>query len=144
MFKNILFPVDLEHTETVDKALALALEEVERSGAEITVMTVAPGVGMPLVASYFKQETLDKVMQEVTKNLEEFVQQNIPTQYNPNVLVAKGNGHPANEILKTARQLAVDLIVISSHDSKLEQAILGSCSAKVVRHAHCSVLVVKK
>ena len=144
MFTPILFPVDLEHTETVDKALALALEEVERSGAELTVMTVAPGVGMPLVASYFKQETLDKVMREVEGNLDSFVQQNIPAQYNPRTLVVKGNGHPANEILKTARQLNMDLIVISSHDSKLEPAILGSVSAKVVRHSHCSVLVVKK
>ena len=53
MYKNILFPVDLEHTKEAEKSLKITVEEAQRSKAKITVMTVAPGFGMPLVASFF-------------------------------------------------------------------------------------------
>lgn len=50
-------------------------------------------------------------------------------------------GHPASEILAAAERESADLIVIarrSGHASHL----LGSVSSRVVRSAHCDVLVV--
>jgi nucleotide-binding universal stress UspA family protein len=56
-------------------------------------------------------------------------------------VVAEGN--PAELILKQAQQDEIDLIVIASHNSQIENLLKGSCAAKVVRHAHCTVTVVK-
>ena len=36
------------------------------------------------------------------------------------------------------------MIVIASHDPGLVDYLLGSVAARVVRHAHCSVLVTRK
>ena len=58
MYNNILFPVDLEHTKEAEKALKIAIEEAQRSKAKLTVMTVAPGFGMPIVASFFDEATV--------------------------------------------------------------------------------------
>ena len=55
MYKNILLPVDMEHTAESERALEIAVEEARRSKAHLTVMTVAPGFGSPLVASYFEE-----------------------------------------------------------------------------------------
>ena len=62
MFKKILLPIDLEHTEVAGKAIKLALEEAERSDSRLYVMTVAPGFGMPLVASFFDDNTVKKAI----------------------------------------------------------------------------------
>src|SRR5260370_25863511 len=54
-------------------------------------------------------------------------------------------GTPAEEIVKAARELYVDYIVIGSHESSLLQGIRrvmsGSTSRRVLRLAPCSVLL---
>ena len=53
-------------------------------------------------------------------------------------------GHPAEEILKYARENNVDQIVMGSHGrSALQRAFLGSVSQAVANQADCPVTVVK-
>jgi len=53
-------------------------------------------------------------------------------------------GKPHEEILKIAKELDVDMIVIGSHGRQgLERAIFGSVAEKVTRMANCPVLVIK-
>ncbi len=141
MHKNILFPIDLEHTQEAEKALKIAIEEAQRSKAKMTVMTVAPGFGMPIVASFFDEKTVRNAMKEVARQLKSYVDDNFPDDIEINAVVVEGN--PSELILKQARQDASDLIVISSHNNQIEHMLLGSCAAKVVRHSDCSVTVVK-
>jgi nucleotide-binding universal stress UspA family protein len=53
------------------------------------------------------------------------------------------SGHPYNTILDEAEKTGADLIIITSHRPGLQDYLLGSTAAKVVRHANCSVLVVR-
>lgn len=53
-------------------------------------------------------------------------------------------GTPAERIVSTARELAVDLVVLSSHGrSGLARQVFGSVAEEVVRLADCPVTVVK-
>ena len=53
-------------------------------------------------------------------------------------------GSPAERIVATARELAVDLVVLSSHGrSGLARQVFGSVAEEVVRFADCPVTVVK-
>jgi nucleotide-binding universal stress UspA family protein len=53
-------------------------------------------------------------------------------------------GDPAEEILRRARSLGADLVVVGTHDTVgLERFLLGSVAAKVARKAPCPVLVVR-
>ena len=52
-------------------------------------------------------------------------------------------GHAARTILDYAEQMKADCIVIASHDPGIQDYFLGSTAARVVRHAHCSVHVVR-
>jgi nucleotide-binding universal stress UspA family protein len=53
-------------------------------------------------------------------------------------------GHAGNEIIKLARDLSVDLIVVGSHGkSNLDRILLGSVSSFVVAHSPVSTLVVR-
>jgi nucleotide-binding universal stress UspA family protein len=141
MYKRILYPIDLEHTKEAEKSLKIAIEEARRSNAKISVMTVATGFGMPIVASFFDADTVSKALMEVALHLKKYISDNIPSDIKTSAVVVEGN--PAELILKQAKIDDVDLIVISSHNSQIENLLLGSCAAKVVRHSNCSVVVVK-
>lgn len=141
MYNNILFPVDLEHTKEAEKALKITIEEAQRSKAMVTVMTVAPGFGMPIVASFFDQATVKNAMKEVARQLKAYISINFPDDIGIKAVVVEGN--PAELILKQAKKSKCDLIVIPSHNSQIEHLLLGSCAAKVVRHSKCSVTVIK-
>jgi len=141
MYKNILLPVDMEHTAESASALAIALAEAQRSKAKLTVMTVAPGFGMPIVASYFDKGAVQGALKEVARHLKKYIDDNVPDDIEISAVVAEGN--PAERILKQAQDDNIDLIVIASHNSQIENLLLGSCASKVVRHSHCTVTVVK-
>ena len=140
MYENILFPVDLEHTVEAEKALKIAVDEAKRSKAKLSIMTVAPGFGMPIVASFFDEGAVKNALKEIARHLKQYVDENIPDDIETDAIVVEGN--PAELILKQAQNGKIDLIVIASHNSQIENLLLGSCAAKVVRHAHCTVTVV--
>jgi universal stress protein F len=52
-------------------------------------------------------------------------------------------GVPWQAVCETARKLEADLVVIGSHGYSGFDRVLGTTAAKVVNHAHCSVLVVR-
>jgi nucleotide-binding universal stress UspA family protein len=54
------------------------------------------------------------------------------------------HGEPAPDLLDAAQEWSADLIVVGSQGlSAIERFMMGSVSENVVRHARCSVLVVK-
>lgn len=55
------------------------------------------------------------------------------------------SGNPSAEILKFAKDEAVDLIVMATHGrSGVEHILMGSVAEKVLRKSPCPVLTVKK
>jgi universal stress protein F len=141
MYNNILLPIDIEHIAESAKALKIAVEEAQRSKARLTVMTVAPGFGSPLVASYFEAGAAQEALKEIARQLKQYVDDNIPDGVEVEAVVAEGN--PSERILKQEQTDKIDLIVLASHNSQIEHLVLGSCAAKVVRHSQCTVTVVK-
>jgi universal stress protein F len=57
-------------------------------------------------------------------------------------IIAEGKIY--QEILKAAQTIKADLIVMGSHHPELKDYLLGPNAAKVVRHADCSVMVVRE
>jgi nucleotide-binding universal stress UspA family protein len=53
-------------------------------------------------------------------------------------------GDPETAILEHAKEWGADLIVVGSHElSRMERFLMGSISESIVKHAPCSVLVLK-
>jgi nucleotide-binding universal stress UspA family protein len=52
-------------------------------------------------------------------------------------------GSVYNEVLREADRIGADLIVVGSHRPTMATYLLGSNAATIVRHARCSVLVVR-
>jgi len=52
-------------------------------------------------------------------------------------------GSVYNEVVKEANRAQADIIVVGSHRPSMTSYLLGSKAATIVRHASCSVLVVR-
>lgn len=142
MFKKILMPIDLQETDLAEKTVEVAAYEAKKHGAELHVLTVMPGFGMPLVATFFPDNVMKSAMKEVAKELKKFVSESIPSDIEAHPIIAQGN--PAEQVLNQAKELGADLIVMPSHaHSSKEVLLLGSCAGRVVEHANCSVMVIR-
>ena len=53
------------------------------------------------------------------------------------------HGHPAEQILSTAKDEGADLIVLGSHGARLHTLLIGSVSREVTNNAEISVLVAR-
>lgn len=141
MYKDILLPVDLNHESSWKKALPTALEYCKAFGANLHVMTVVPDFGLPIVAGYFPKDFESKAREGANKQLHAFVADRVPSDIKVQHIVAEGTVY--GEILRVAKDVGADLILMASHRPELQDYLLGPNAARVVRHANISVLVVR-
>lgn len=143
MFNKILLPVDMQDKETAGKALKEASRYLADEQAELHVMAVLPGLNMPIVAAYFPTDTVEKVLRGLQQELHQLVQQTVPELKHCYEHI--GEGSPAREIIRLAKKLKTDLIVMPSHNyTRVENILIGSVTSKVVARAHCSVMVLRE
>lgn len=142
MFSHILLAVDLEHEEAWRKMVPEAVGYASHAGATLHVMTVVPDFGMSIVGSFFPKDHEEKMIEETNHKLHEFVKENIPEDIKVQHIVGHGNAY--EEILRMQKKLSCDLIIIGAHRPSMQDYLLGPNAARVVRHADCSVLVVRE
>lgn len=142
MYKDILLAVDLAHESSWRKALPEAVHIAQSSEARIHLLTVVPDFGSSLVGSFFPKEHAAKLLEQVRKQLHAFSEKHIAKGVPVQHIV--GHGSAYDEILHYARETDCDLIVIGSHRPEMQDYLLGPTAAKVVRHAKCSVMVVRE
>ena len=142
MYKKILLAVDLNEESSWRKALPVAVEYAQASGATLHVTAVVPDFGMAVVGGFFPDDFEEKAAAEVSQKLGLFCSEHVPDDVNVQHVVGRGTVY--EEILRIAREIGSDLIVIGSHRPELKDYLLGPNAARVVRHADCSVLVVRE
>ncbi|MDR0508208.1 MAG: universal stress protein [Candidatus Methanoplasma sp.] len=53
-------------------------------------------------------------------------------------------GHPVDAVIAAARRVEADTIIVGRHDkTAVDRLMLGSVSEKIIRNAHCTVIVVQ-
>ncbi len=141
MFKDILLPIDLGDLDSSRQAVSTAIELSRTEGTRLHLLCVVPGYSMSIVSQYFPEGFEETSLAEAAKQLDDFIAKNIPAQIASPAIVA--NGTIYKEILRVAGEIGCDMIVIASHRPELKDYLLGPNAARVVRHANCSVLVVR-
>ncbi len=143
--RSILLPTDF--SECAEGALSYATDLARAAGARLVCLHVVEPL-VPPVGYGPVTEPLPAL--DVTGQLEESAHRELPRLAQRGecagleVEEVVAHGEPASEIVRAAREHAVDLIVISSHGrTGLGRILFGSTAESVVRHAHCPVLVVK-
>ncbi len=141
MFKNILLAVDLNHLSSQGKAVETAIKYAQAFDGQLHVITIVPGFGLPVVAAHFPEDFEEKALASTKKALHDFVKQAFPKEVTVQEMV--GHGTIYDEILDAAEELGIDLIILASHRPEMRDYLIGSNASRVIRHANCSVLVVR-
>jgi nucleotide-binding universal stress UspA family protein len=142
MYKNILLTVDLSDNGSWTKAAPTAVEMCKAFGANLHLLTVIPDMGMPLVEEYFPKNYEEEMAKSAAAMIADFANNQFPADLKPQVHIASGSIY--KEILRVAEETNVDVIVMASHRPELSDYLLGPNAARVVRHANCSVMVVRE
>jgi nucleotide-binding universal stress UspA family protein len=137
--KKIVVPVDF--LENTDKLVDYGCYMAEKLAAAIHfVHVVASYPGDAMIGAPFAAEYRDKVYlasQERMANLVKDTQGKCPGCTGQAV-----TGEPVEKIVELAQAGDADLIIIATHGAKgLEKILLGSVAERVLKRAHCPVLV---
>ncbi|MEM7720189.1 MAG: universal stress protein [Pseudomonadota bacterium] len=137
MYQKILVPVEPSHAERHQDALEMALALRADESAEVIAVTVIEPMPGYFAAADMLPDLQLKAAQETLKTVSSLLGdgQSVKTK------IVHGNA--ANEINAFAKAQGADCIVIGSHKPELADYLLGSTAARVVRHAPCSVLVMR-
>ncbi len=141
MYTRILLAIDPSEDSTWRRALPAALELCQAPEATLTVISVAPSFEMPLVGQFFPENYEDTVKDALHESLARFVRQRIPDDLKVRTIVRVGTVY--QEILEAAERINADLIVVAAGRVDFKDYLIGPNAARVVRHAACSVIVVR-
>jgi universal stress protein A len=139
--KKILVPLDF--SEISEKALRYAIKFAAQFGSSVTLLHVIQPMVYPADFGYPPTlvDSLDDTMQQAAKERLQAMAGRAPVEMHTMIRL----GQPYHEITIAARELEVDLIIITTHGhTGLKHALLGSTAERVVRHAPCPVLTLRE
>jgi nucleotide-binding universal stress UspA family protein len=140
---HILVPIDFSRLS--NEALPYAIRLAKKHGAMVTLIHVVQRfpTNRPLGAEMARQTHVPPIKQAAA-NLECMAKKLSKTS-RVKVSIAVRDGTPFEEICRVSKTIHADLIVLTTHGyTGLKHVWLGSTAERVVRHAHCPVLVVRE
>ena len=138
MYKKILLPIDNTQESSWRAALPAAVAQARQQGAALHVVTVVPEApALPNLPADYGSGMVDFARDKLDAILRDRVPQDL------SVTSAVRQGTVYREILAEAAAAGADLIVMAAHRPELRDYLLGPNAARVVRHATCSVFVVR-
>jgi len=141
-FRRILWPTDF--SPTAKAALPYAADLAADYGAQLVLLHVLPLYSMyvPEVSGAVWADVQRRAKVAAAADLRRHAAQVKDARVRTHTVLAEGV--PFDQILRVARRLRCDLIVIATHGrTGLKHAIMGSVAENVVRRAPCPVLTVR-
>lgn len=135
--KKILVAVDVARSGGNDKILEAAQTIASATDGELFLMHA-----LEPIPARVRAEVSDDALSNHRTHAEEAMQDLMDKTGCKNGVVREGPASP--QILRYAEEIHADLIVMHSHDPDMTDYIIGSVAGRVVRHAHCSVHIVRE
>lgn len=140
MFQKILLTIDLADIDVAQPAIDRAVEIAAKGGGALRLIYVRPL--MPLMMLEYVPDGFDAERQaDAELKLKEIAGKLKLTAANISTVVRQGGVYP--EVIAEGESWGADVIVAGSHRPAMSTYLLGSNASAIVRHAPCSVLVVR-
>jgi len=141
MFNTILMAVDLNDTDGAQRLAEKGAQLAQLTGAELHLLNVVPDVGFNLVGAALGPDHSARMIAEAGAGLKDWATARIPEGVSVHLHTMQGTIY--DQILKQAKALDVDAIVVGANRMELRDYLVGPNAARVVRHATQTVLVVR-
>ena len=133
-FRRILVTTDF--SDGTPDALAHAFSVAQENESEVTLLHVVHDVSADLSGKY-----RDSLIEGVRKQLDEMVPAEAKNWCN--IVTRVETGVPYRIVLRMLDDEKIDLLVMNIHGKgMLDRALLGSTAERVVRAAHCPVMLI--
>ncbi len=141
MFNKILVPVDLSTESTTQRLCEMANDLAEKYSSEVTLITVMPDYGMPLVASYFPEGAQEKLKEEMGEKLQQIAK----AYFTMPVEIKLSQGKRRQVLLQKIEDYSPDIVMIGCRrkKSRRNQRLLGATGSAITDRAGCTVMVVR-
>ena len=137
MFKKILVPIDVDRPIAAKAVYDCAATIAKPFGAEIKLISVMPGFGMPIVGSFIS----DRVRKEAVEHFRDELQAFVSANCDESVTFHIRSGKNYEEVVKMAKKWDADLIIVYHNRYRdINEAFSHTCAKHVYRDAPCSVL----
>ena len=140
--KKILCPID--HSDCSKEALRYAVSFAMKDKAKVVLLYIIDIRSFnEELGAISTQIPNEEMIEQLRVKLLDCIPEDIRDDMNIEAIVAQGV--PFAEIISTAKEKEIDMIVIGSHGrTGISHMMLGSVSEKVVRKAPCPVLTVRQ
>jgi nucleotide-binding universal stress UspA family protein len=139
LFRNVLCPIDFDANSP--SALESAGKIAQETNGKIYLVHVVPWTvaAVPIDAS----QVLAELKQSATSRLRQLAKEKLDARVPTEVIVTVASD-PGAEVVRIAKELKVDAIIMSTHGRKgLSHLVLGSVAERVVRESSCPVLTLR-
>ena len=139
-YRSILVPIDIAEPDTARPAIERAVDLAHASNGTIRliyVRSILPVTYMEFVPPSFdaeQQREADQKLAQIAAGI------SLPTE-RVSAIVTMGSVY--DDVLREAEKFDADLIIVGSHRPSMATYLIGSNAVRIVRHAKCSVLVVR-
>lgn len=135
MYRNILVPVSFDEDRDAAGAIDVAkvLANTEGHITLIHVMEQVPSYAITYIPKDYLVESHQAIQTELNEMAAKL----------PNATGLLVEGHSGRTILDYADAKKIDCIVMAGHRPGMQDLLLGSTAAQVVRHANCAVHVIR-
>ncbi len=142
-YTNILVPTDF--SESAKYALPFAIDLAQKYQSKLHILHVVEPIIAPVDFAWgtYSYPDIEKQLSGyVDESLAKITKEQIPADIETETMNL--HGKPWREIVAFAKGHEMDMIVMATHGlSGFSHAIYGSTAEKVVRKAHCPVLIVR-
>ena len=135
MYKNILVPVVFDGENNAQASFSAA-RALAGEDAVLTLVHVLEDIPA-YVSVQIPNDVLAATRREIEGSLNQLAESL------PGAKTQLISGHAGRSIVDYADANEVDCIVVASHKPGIENMFLGSTASRVVRHAKCSVHVIR-
>jgi nucleotide-binding universal stress UspA family protein len=140
MFRKILVPIDTAEPAVAEPGVYFAAQLAALTNAAVRMVHVLPAIPLNLQEFLPPHVSTDRENAARATLLEMAKKANVPAGcFSHSVRT----GAASDEVLAEARFWGADLIIIGSHNPSTRTFLLGSNAERIVRHANCSVMVVR-
>lgn len=137
MYKSIMIPVDLEHTDTLEKALATAADLAKRYHAELHAVGVT--MSAPGVVAHNPTEYAQKLEAFTADQTAKY-----GVDFRAKAMISHDPAVDLDDTLKqAASEINADLVVMASHVPGFFDHIIASRAGYLASHTSLSVFVVR-